>query len=342
MPWVYVPKSWNNIHAMSDFRLKVFCCVARNLSYTKAAQELFISQPAVTKHVKELENHYQTRLFERLGSRIELTHAGRLLLDHCEAILEAYNRLEFEMNLLRNEYSGELRLGASTTIAQYVLPPLLAQFIEKFPHITVSMFNGNSREVEVALQEHRIDLALLEGSSRLPSLKYAYFLDDELVMVMRTKSRLAVAEEISLDELQRLPLVLREIGSGTLDVIEKALAAHNIRLSALNVLLYLGGTDLGVILGIERACLPVGNVQHIHSHGSGNGAAESSFGSRLGGAEKCGVGAGGSERKTFAALNLHSENLGCILEACDSFELALHLGESLLLELLGIEPLLNH
>lgn len=243
MRWVYVPKSWNNIHAMSDFRLKVFCCVARNLSYTKAAQELFISQPAVTKHVKELETHYQIRLFERLGSRIELTHAGRLLLDHCEAILEAYNRLEFEMNLLRNEYSGELRLGASTTIAQYVLPPLLAQFIEKFPHITVSMFNGNSREVEVALQEHRIDLALLEGSSRLPSLKYAHFLDDELVMVMRTKSRLAVAEEISLDELQRLPLVLREIGSGTLDVIEKALAAHNIRLSALNVLLYLGGTE---------------------------------------------------------------------------------------------------
>ena len=200
MPWVYVPKSWNNIHAMSDFRLKVFCCVARNLSYTKAAQELFISQPAVTKHVKELENHYQTRLFERLGSRIELTHAGRLLLDHREAILEAYNRLEFEMNLLRNEYSGELRLGASTTIAQYVLPPLLAQFIEKFPHITVSMFNGNSREVEVALQEHRIDLALLEGSSRLPSLKYAHFLDDELVMVMRTKSRLAVADEISAND----------------------------------------------------------------------------------------------------------------------------------------------
>lgn len=93
------------------------------------------------------------------------------------------------------------------------------------------------------MQEHRIDLALLEGSSRLPSLKYAHFLDDELVMVMRTKSQLAVAEEISLDELQRLPLVLREIGSGTLDVIEKAFAAHNIRLSALNVLLYLGGTE---------------------------------------------------------------------------------------------------
>lgn len=154
---------------MSDFRLKVFCCVARNLSYTKAAQELFISQPAITKHVKELESQYQTRLFERLGNKIELTASGRLLLEHGEAILEAYNKLEFEMSLLRNEYSGELRLGASTTIAQYVLPPLLAKFIEKFPHVTVSMFSGNSREVEQALQEHRIDLALLEGVLRLPS-----------------------------------------------------------------------------------------------------------------------------------------------------------------------------
>ena len=228
---------------MSDFRLKVFCCVARNLSYTKAAQELFISQPAVTKHVKELEAQYHTRLFERLGGHIALTHSGRLLMEHCETILEAYNRLEFEMNLLRNEYRGELRLGASTTIAQYVLPALLAKFIEKFPHITVSMFNGNSREVEQALQEHRIDLALLEGSLRLPSLRYDHFLDDELVMVMRTKSRLYVPEELTLDELQHLPLVLREIGSGTLDVMERTLATHNVRLSSLNVLLYLGGTE---------------------------------------------------------------------------------------------------
>lgn len=228
---------------MSDFRLKVFCCVARNLSYTKAAQELFISQPAITKHVKELESQYQTRLFERLGNKIELTASGRLLLEHGEAILEAYNKLEFEMSLLRNEYSGELRLGASTTIAQYVLPPLLAKFIEKFPHVTVSMFSGNSREVEQALQEHRIDLALLEGVLRLPSLKYRHFLDDELVVVMRSKSKLELPDEISLEEFQRMPLVLREVGSGTLDVIETSLAKHNIRLSSLKVLLYLGGTE---------------------------------------------------------------------------------------------------
>ena len=110
---------------MSDFRLRVFSSVAKNLSFTKASQELFISQPAITKHIQELETMYQTRLFERMGNKILLTDAGRLLLEHCEKILEDYGRLEYEMNLLRNEHTGELRLGASTTIAQYVLPPWL-------------------------------------------------------------------------------------------------------------------------------------------------------------------------------------------------------------------------
>ena len=94
---------------MSDFRLRVFSSVAKNLSFTKASQELFISQPAITKHIQELETMYQTRLFERMGNKILLTDAGRLLLEHCEKILEDYGRLEYEMNLLRNEHTGELR-----------------------------------------------------------------------------------------------------------------------------------------------------------------------------------------------------------------------------------------
>lgn len=95
---------------MSDFRLKVFQSVANNLSFTKASQELFISQPAITKHIQELETAYQTRLFDRQGSKISLTQSGRLLLKHCERILDEYKRLEYEMHLLHNEYRGELRL----------------------------------------------------------------------------------------------------------------------------------------------------------------------------------------------------------------------------------------
>lgn len=96
---------------MSDFRLKVFQSVAKNLSFTKASQELFVSQPAITKHIQELEAAYQTRLFDRQGSRISLTEAGKLLLEHCERILEDYKRLEYEMHLLHNEYTGGLSWG---------------------------------------------------------------------------------------------------------------------------------------------------------------------------------------------------------------------------------------
>lgn len=228
---------------MSDFRLKVFQSVAKNLSFTKASQELFVSQPAITKHIQELETTYQTRLFDRQGSKIYLTESGKLLLEHCERILEDYKRLEYEMHLLHNEYTGELRLGASTTVAQYVLPPLLANFISKFPQVSLSLMNGNSREIEIALQEHRIDLGLVEGVFRLPNLKYTTFLEDELVTVIRTGSKLSVGDEITPDELRNLPLVLRERGSGTLDVFERALLQHNIKLSSLQVLMYLGSTE---------------------------------------------------------------------------------------------------
>ena len=160
---------------MSDFRLKVFLSVAKNLSFTKASQELFVSQPAITKHIQELETCYQVRLFDRQGNKISLTEAGKLLQEHSEKILEDYKRLEYEMHLLHNEYIGDLKLGASTTISQYVLPPLLANFIAKFPQVNLSLLNGNSREIEAALQEHRIDLGLVEGICRLPNLRYTTF-----------------------------------------------------------------------------------------------------------------------------------------------------------------------
>lgn len=248
---------------MSDFRLKVFQSVAKNLSFTKASQELFISQPAITKHVQELETNYQTRLFDRQGSKISLTESGKLLLEHCERILEDYKRLEYEMHLLHNEYTGELKLGASTTIAQYVLPAMLGSFIGKFPQVSLSLMSGNSREIEAALQEHRIDLGLVEGVFRLPNLKYTTFLEDELVAVIRTNSKLAVGEEITPEELLDLPLVLRERGSGTLDVFERALQQHNIKLSSLKVLMYLGSTE-SIKLFLEHTdCLGIVSVRSI-------------------------------------------------------------------------------
>ena len=235
-----------------DFRLKVFHSVATNLSFTKASKDLFISQPAISKHIHELEMQYRTPLFDRVGSKIALTRAGELLLSHTNQLLQAYRQMDFEMNLLTDNVSGELRLGASTTIAQYVLPPVLSTFIRKFPDIHISLLNGNSRDIEQALRDGKITLGLVEGNMRQNTLHYHPFMKDELVVVTHTKSSFACQDELTLDELTRLPLVLRENGSGTLEVLEDALFKHQIKLNQLNVLMQLGSTE-GIKLFLENS-----------------------------------------------------------------------------------------
>lgn len=247
----------------SDFRLKVFSCVARNLSFTKASQELYISQPAITKHIHELETVYNTRLFERLGNKIQLTDSGKLLLEHCDKILDDYGKLEYEMNLLKNRFVGELRVGASTTISQYVLPPLLASFVERFPDITLNLTSGNSTTIEKELQGHSIDIAIVEGNIKQPALKYTNFMDDELVLITKVGGKWKNLEEISVDKLKDIPLVLREIGSGTLDVIVNVLSNYNIRLSDLNIVMHLGSTE-SIKLYIENSdCMSIVSVRSI-------------------------------------------------------------------------------
>jgi LysR family transcriptional regulator, transcriptional activator of the cysJI operon len=228
---------------MADFRLKVFYAVATRLSFTKAASDLFITQPAVTKNIQELENELGLSLFERKGNSIGLTQAGKLLLDHAEGILKLYRQIEFDLGVLKGEFSGKLNLGASTTIAQYVLPPVLARFYRSFPGIRISMLNENTATIEHALMDHRIELGIVEGRTRNRELRYVPFMKDELVTVVSTRSKLALREVITADEFLKIPLVLREKGSGTLEVIEHALRNKGIRLSSLNIAMHLGSTE---------------------------------------------------------------------------------------------------
>ncbi|MEG0498581.1 MAG: LysR substrate-binding domain-containing protein [Alistipes sp.] len=224
-----------------EFRLVAFISVARNLNFTKAARELHISQPAVSKHIQELETTLGVQLFERVGSRVVLTAAGAVCLKHAEQITDSYRQMQLEMNLMSGTFNGELRLGASTTIAQYVLPPIIAKFITRFPDVKISMLTGNSEQIEQAIDEHRIDVGLVEGSRHRQGLRYTLFANDELVVVTSTANR--SKDEVSMDEFITLPFVLREAGSGTLEVIENALAEHGISLRQMHILLQMGATE---------------------------------------------------------------------------------------------------
>jgi DNA-binding transcriptional LysR family regulator len=238
-----LPYSPNCYFMVFDFRLQVFQAVARRLSFTKAASELFITQPAVTKHIHELENQLKTKLFERSGSKISLTAAGEILLHHSEQIFDVYRNLEFEINSLSQRTSGKLRLGASTTAAQYILPPILAAFHRKFHNIQVTLTTKNTEEIEQALQHKEIDLGVIEGFSRNAAIKYTEFLNDEIVLVANSKNPLAATGVINAAQLREIPLLLREPGSGTLEVIAHALKSIGIGLGDLNVEMQLSSSE---------------------------------------------------------------------------------------------------
>jgi DNA-binding transcriptional LysR family regulator len=226
-----------------DFRLKVFYTVALRLNFTKAATELYISQPAVSKHIQELEETYKTKLFERNGSKIALTPAGEILLKHTKNIFEIYREIDFEMSSFINERQGLLRLGASTTISQYIISPVLARFHQKQKDIKVNLLNGNTEQIENSLINKEIEIGIVEGQSKNQSIKYIPFLKDELVLVCNTKNPLVKQHKISLEDLKTMKFITRERGSGTLEVIEYALKQVDFKLSDLQIEMQLGSTE---------------------------------------------------------------------------------------------------
>lgn len=247
-----------------EFRLQVFYTVAQRLSFTKASEELFISQPAITRHIHALEMTYQTPLFERSGNRkVVLTEAGHRLLAYVEQLASLHREMEFAMDELTHHYSGTIRLGASSTISQYVLPRRLAHFHRKFPEVTIQLSTGNTENIQSALLEKNIDLGIVEGADHVPELKYEEYLADELALVCNYRHPLTKRKDIGLKELRAFPWLVREQGSGTLKVIVDKLAASGIRLADLKIEMQLGGTESIKAYLQESDCLAFVSVHAI-------------------------------------------------------------------------------
>jgi len=207
---------------MLDFRLRVFYTVAKRLNFTKASEELYISQPAVTKHIQELEKKLQTKLFDRNGTKIKLNEAGSILLRYTEQNLDLYRNMETEIHQLHKKHKGELKIGASTSIAQYLLPEILAHFQKRYPDIKIKLFINNTENTEKLLAEQKIDFGIIEGYSRNQLFNYQFFAKDEIVLTSKNDSHHG-SKIISLKDLTKLKFVTREAGSGTLEHINHQL-----------------------------------------------------------------------------------------------------------------------
>ncbi|EHQ24738.1 transcriptional regulator, LysR family [Mucilaginibacter paludis DSM 18603] len=249
---------------MFDFRLKVFYTVAKRLNFTRAAAELFITQPAVTKHIRELEAHFKCSLFERSGNKkITLTAAGETLLVHAEQLFGVYREMEYDMNLLTQSHGGQLRIGASTTVAQYVIPPVLAKFHQKFKNVQVNLISGNTEDIEQALLRKEIELGIVEGMSHHPQIKYEEFLEDEIVLISNSQNKAIQKQTIKPEELKNYALLLREPGSGTLEVILHALKPHGVKLADLQIEMQLGSTESIKSYLINSNCLALISIHAI-------------------------------------------------------------------------------
>lgn len=228
---------------MSNFRLKVFRTAAVQLNLTKTAELLYISQPAVSRNIKDLEGELNITLFDRIAGKIKLTEAGHIMLAYAESVFELEREVQFKLNTLKQRYEGSLRIGASTTIGQYILPAMLAQFHTKYPDVELSLLNDNTDKIENALLNNEIDIAIVEGLPQNSFVKYIPFIKDEIVAIAHTSQKIASRDEFSINDLKTIPLVLREEGSGSLAVIANKLKEYDIKLPDLNIVLHLGSTE---------------------------------------------------------------------------------------------------
>lgn len=226
-----------------DYRDTVFISVAENLGFSKAAGELNISQPAVSKHIKELEDRFKTNLFERRGNKVYLTKPGEKVYNAFKQIARLYHELDFEIGQMHNSISGEFKIGASSTISQYIIPKAIASFHKRYPNIQLYLLNGNSFEMEKLLLDNQVDLALVENHSSQSGIRYKNFLDDELIVVTGANSVYARRENITREDMSQIPIVLREQGSGTLEVIKEAFTRQHIDFNNINTLIHLGSTE---------------------------------------------------------------------------------------------------
>lgn len=245
---------------IESFRLTVFRVVAARLSFTQAAELLHVSQPAVTSHIKTLEQELGVRLFERAAGAVRLTLAGERLFAYAVEVNRLAQQTLHDIGSLNGEQRGRLRLGASTTIAQYLLPRLLGEFVQLHPRVDLSVVSANTAQIVARLVAGESDLGLIEGPPGTASVKVDKFVDDEIAVIVAASHPFAALPPpgTSLADLAEEPLLMREPGSGTRRVVENALRDAGIATRDLHVVMELDSTE-AIKSGVE-AGLGVGFV----------------------------------------------------------------------------------
>lgn len=209
-------------------KLKIFKAVADLKSFSKAAEFLFLSQPTVTLQIKKIENHLNVTLFERTKEGIKLTPEGKILYKHATKILEDYSVLEEDIYSLGKKLDTSLIIGASTTVGEYFLPPLIAKFLKNKENLNINLFIGNSKEVEEGILSKRFYIAFVEDEIISNKLNTIDIYEDEIIFLASEKAD--IPSYIDKKDVKYYKFVFREKGSGTRNIVEKHLIDKNIKI----------------------------------------------------------------------------------------------------------------
>ena len=244
---------------MADRRLKVFHTVARLLNFTKAADALHMTQPAVTFQIRQLEEHFNTRLFDRTHNRVSLTEAGQRVYTFSDRIFELYDEMENAIREMTGDVSGVVTLGASTTIAEYMLPFLLGDFKSQNPEVNIRLKVSNTEGIVSMVENNIIDLGIVEASVSNKNLQVDVCRMDQLVAIMPPTHPLARLETVSPQQLVPYAFICREEGSGTREVITEYLQEH-VAGEELKICLELGSPE--AIKGAVEAGMGISIMSH--------------------------------------------------------------------------------
>lgn len=206
--------------------LKIFNAVCEYKSITLAAEKLYLAQPTVSLAIKELEEYYGVKLFDRISRKLYITEVGKQFLNYTTHIVSLFDEMEKE---IKNRDSFDiLRIGASITIGTYLLPKYVEQCYKTHPNMKIQVLIDNSAEIEKQVQGNRVDFALIEGEIHNPKIISKKFMKDELILICGMNHPLAKTEKIDMEQLGKYDFILREKGSGTRELFDSTMLVNNI------------------------------------------------------------------------------------------------------------------
>ncbi|MCS7164145.1 MAG: selenium metabolism-associated LysR family transcriptional regulator [Thermodesulfovibrio sp.] len=227
---------------MEDHKLKVFCTVAETKSFSKTSEIIHLTQPAVSLQIQALEELYETKLFDRSSGSITLTPAGEILYKYAKQILTLYAEAAKDISKITGLIKGCVKIGAGTTVGNYILPAVAVDFKKKHPKIRISISIGNAKKIMEMLNSSMIDFGIISEAPVKSKFIVEPIIADELCVICSADHPLSNQKSVSIFDIVKEPFIIREEGSSTRSIIEKFLAEHGLSISDLHVSLILGST----------------------------------------------------------------------------------------------------